>query len=120
MSIDKATGISQSPEGFNRAGNINVERPKGDQALKRIGGVKEAHDTHKGKGKLSGADKVEISPEAKKLQETLSNLKSELNKVADVRERKVEDAKARMESGYYDREETIKKVANSIKNSGLL
>jgi anti-sigma28 factor (negative regulator of flagellin synthesis) len=97
----------------------NMEKIGNSQTLKNHEGVKGKPVTPKEDSKLKNVDKVEISSEVKKLQKTLSNLKSELKNVPDVRGEKVKEVKARMESGFYDKEENIKKVANSISEAGL-
>lgn len=61
-----------------------------------------------------------ISVEAEKLQKTLSALKAEINKMPDIREEKIKNARARIEGGIYDRDAVVKEVARSIKESGLL
>lgn len=65
-------------------------------------------------------DKVEISVEAEELQKTLSALKAEINKMPDIREEKIKNARARIEGGIYDQDAVVKEVARSIKESGLL
>ncbi len=97
----------------------NMEKIGNSQTLKNHEGVKGNPVTPKEGSKLKNVDKVEISSEVKKLQKTLSNLKSELKGIPDVRGEKVKEVKARMESGFYDKKENIKKVANSISEAGL-
>ncbi len=97
----------------------NMEKIGNSQTLKKHEGVKGKLVTPKEDSKLKNVDKVEISSEVKKLQKTLSGRKSELKNVPDIRGEKVKEVKARMESGFYDKEENIKKVANSISEAGL-
>ena len=97
----------------------NMEKVGDSQTLKKQEGVKGKLVTPKEDSKLKNVDKVEISSEVKKLQKTLSNLKTELKSVPDVRSEKVEEVKARMESGFYDKEENIRNVADSISEAGL-
>ena len=104
MSIEKTTGIT----------NQHIDLIKENHTLKKSEGIKAISNIAKERNKLGGVDKVEISSEVKELQKTLSNLKSEIKKVPDIRKEKVEDAKARIESGFYDKDDTIKKVASSI------
>lgn len=106
MSVEKTTGIT----------NQQIDLIKENHSLKKSEGIKAVSNIAKDKesNKLGGVDKVEISSEVKELQKTLSNLKSEIKKVPDIRKEKVEDAKARIESGFYDKDDTIKKVASSI------
>ncbi len=107
MSIEKISGI----------GHGHIKNIKGNQALKKDEGVKPVADTTKESGKLNVVDKVEISDEVQGLQKTLSDLKAELKKVPDVRHEKVNEAKIRVESGFYDKRETIEKVASEIKKT---
>ncbi len=109
MSIEQISGSNHN----------NMKRISDAQTLGKHEGVKGKHVTTKEGSKLKNVDKVEISSEVKKLQKTLSNLKSELKTVPDVREGKVQAVKARIESGFYDKEENIKEIANSIKAAGL-
>jgi anti-sigma28 factor (negative regulator of flagellin synthesis) len=109
MSIEKISGFNHN----------NTDKITDSQTLKKNQGVKGEFDISKEGVNLKNVDKVEISSEVKKLQETLSNLKSELKSVPDVREEKLKDVKARIESGFYDKEENIEKIANSIRKAGL-
>jgi flagellar biosynthesis anti-sigma factor FlgM len=109
MSIEKTSGSNHN----------NLKRISDAKTLKKYKGVKGKHVTTKEGSKLKKIDKVKISSEVKKLQKTLSKLKSELKTVPDVREEKVQAVKARIESGFYDKEENIKKIANSIRTAGL-
>ena len=111
MSVDKASGITNSQVG-NVYGNQNLAKP-GD-IKKAVSGISEAMEVSK------EGDKVEISAEARTLQETLSILKAEIKKMPEVREEKIKDVKARIEAGVYDRDAVTKEIARSIKNSGLL
>ena len=104
-----------SIEGISGIGAGQVDNIKGDQPLQKNEGVKPIAGVAKEENKLSVVDKVEISDEAKDLQNTLSKLKAELEKIPDVRPGKVEEAKKRMESGFYDQEDVIRKVASEIK-----
>jgi anti-sigma28 factor (negative regulator of flagellin synthesis) len=84
MSIEKISGSNHN----------NMKRISDAQTLEKYEGVKGKHVTTKEGSKLKNVDKVEISSEVKKLQKTLSNLKSELKTVPDVREEKVQAVKA--------------------------
>lgn len=81
---------------------------------------KAASGSYRGLHTQGEGDKVEISVEAKKLQKTLFTLKAEINKMPDIREEKIKNARARIEGGIYDRDAVVKEVARSIKESGLL
>ncbi|MBS1258754.1 MAG: hypothetical protein MAG551_01816 [Candidatus Scalindua arabica] len=111
MSVDKMAGINNSQVG-KVIGNKNLTKP-GDIKKAASGYSKEVQVSKEG-------DKVEISAEARKLQETLSTLKAEIKNMPDVREEKVKDVKARIEAGIYDPDAVTKEVARSIKNSGLI
>lgn len=50
----------------------------------------------------------------------MSTLKAEINKLPDIREVKIKNARARIEGGIYDRDAVVKEVARSIKESGLI
>ncbi|MCP4268122.1 MAG: flagellar biosynthesis anti-sigma factor FlgM [Candidatus Brocadiaceae bacterium] len=112
MSIDKTSGVNNSlVRGIT--GNQNLVKP--DSTKKTIPGAS-TNEEHL----LRGGDKVEISIEAKALHKTLSGLKAEIAKLPDVREEKINQAKARIESGFYNRDTVTKEVAKSIINAGIL
>ena len=111
MSIDKTSGINNSLVG-RIAGNQNLVKP--DDTKKTTPGT-----SNEGQS-LRGGDKVEISIEAKALHKTLSGLKAEIGKLPDIREEKMNQAKARIESGFYNRDTVTKEVAKSIMNAGIL
>ena len=104
-----------SIEGISGIGSGQVDNIKGDKTLQKNEGVRPVPGVAKEGEKLSVVDKVEISDEVNDLQNTLSKLKAKLEKVPDVRSEKVEEAKKRMESGFYDQEDVIRKVASEIK-----
>ncbi len=111
MSIDKTSGIN----------NSLVERIAGNQNLAKPDDTKKTtHGTSSEGHSLRGGDKVEISIEAKVLHKTLSDLKAEIGKLPDIREEKINQAKARIESGFYNRDTVTKEVAKSITNAGIL
>ena len=112
MSIDKTSGINNSlVRGIT--GNQNLVKP--DDTKKTIPGAS-ANEEHL----LRGGDKVEISIEAKALHKTLSGLKAEIGRLPDIREEKINQAKARIESGFYNRDTVTKEAAKSIMNAGIL
>ncbi len=111
MSVDKTSGIVNSQVG-KLIGNQNLAKP-GDIKKVASGYSREVQAPKEG-------DKVEISAEARKLQESLSFLKAEIKKIPDVREEKIKDVKARIEDGTYNPDAVTKEIARSIKNSGLL
>jgi flagellar biosynthesis anti-sigma factor FlgM len=111
MSVDKTSGITN-----NQVGKVIA-----NQNLAKPGDIKKAASGISRDVKVSKeGDKVEISTEARKLQETLSILKAEIKKMPDVREEKVKDVKARIEAGTYGSDAVTKEIARSIKDSGLL
>jgi len=61
----------------------------------------------------SGSDKLEISEEAKKLAE-LSKYQQVVNTAPDVREEKLAEVKAKLESGAYNNEEVMNAVAEKL------
>jgi len=111
MSVDKTSGITNSQIG-KVFGNQNLA--KSEDIKKAASGISREVQVSK------EGDKVEISTEAKELQKKLSILKTEIKKIPDVREEKINDVKARIEAGIYDSDAVIKEIARSIKNSGLL
>jgi anti-sigma28 factor (negative regulator of flagellin synthesis) len=108
-----------SIENISGANHSNTSKIINNQTLKKNEVVKGKLDTVNEDTKLKNVDKVEISSEVEKLQKKLSSLKSELKRIPDVRGEKMKDVKARIESGYYDKEDIIGKVANSIDNAGI-
>ncbi|GJQ58288.1 MAG: flagellar biosynthesis anti-sigma factor FlgM [Candidatus Scalindua sp. AMX11] len=104
-----------SIESISHVGNGQVGNIKGDHALKKNEGINPLSGLAKEGGNLGVVDKVEISEEAQGLQNTLSKLKADLEKVPDVRQGKVENAIKRMESGFYDNQDVVDKVAGAIK-----
>ncbi len=111
MSIDKTSGINNSIVG-RTTGNQNLVKP--DETKKTI------RDASNEGHSLRGGDKVEISVEAKVLHKKLSGLKAEMDKLPETREEKINQAKARIESGFYNRDTVTKEIAKSIANSGIL
>lgn len=111
MSIDKTSGINNSLVG-RVSGNQNLVKP--DETKKTVSGAsREGHS-------LVGGDTVEISTEAKVLHETLSGLKAEIEMLPDIREEKINQVKARIESGFYNRDAVTKEIAEAIKSAGIL
>lgn len=106
MSIDKASGATHN----------QIDLIKGNQSLKKFEGNKSVAGASK-ESNPSNVDKVEISKEVQELQKTLSNLKSEIDKVPDIRQEKVDNVTARIKSGYYDEKEVITKVADSVQKA---
>jgi anti-sigma28 factor (negative regulator of flagellin synthesis) len=59
-------------------------------------------------------DTVEISKEAQTLGTSVADLKVELNKVPDVRAKKIELARDRIQEGFYDKKEVAEDTAEII------
>lgn len=60
------------------------------------------------------ADSVDISAEAKKLEQTITELKKLANEMPDVRHEKMVEIKQKIKEGYYDRPEVILQTAEKI------
>ncbi|HHT9125029.1 MAG TPA: flagellar biosynthesis anti-sigma factor FlgM [Candidatus Brocadiia bacterium] len=65
-------------------------------------------------GASSTSDIVEISKDAQDLEKTIANLKTELNKIPDVRHEKVDAARSKIQKGFYDTKEVIKETAEIL------
>ncbi|TVM00240.1 MAG: flagellar biosynthesis protein FlgM [Candidatus Brocadia sp. WS118] len=59
-------------------------------------------------------DSVDISKEARKLVQTMTNLKTLVSEMPDVRSEKIEEFKAKIKDGFYERPEVILQVAEKI------
>ncbi|HHT9138786.1 MAG TPA: flagellar biosynthesis anti-sigma factor FlgM [Candidatus Wunengus sp. YC60] len=59
-------------------------------------------------------DTVDISKEARNLEQTVENLKTVVSEIPDVRDAKVEEVRAKLKDGFYDRQEVIEDVANKV------
>lgn len=99
----------------SQVGHGQVDTIKGDHALKKNEGVTSVSGVSEEGRNLNVVDKVEISDEVQGLQNMLSKLKADLEKIPDVRPGKVEHARKRMEDGFYDNQDVIAKVAGEIK-----
>lgn len=85
--------------GVNGVGGINNDR---------INKLNEKVTTHQ-----AGSDDVQISDEAKKLSE-ISAFQQIVESAPDVREDKIAEVKAKLESGAYDNEEVMNSVAEKL------
>ena len=65
------------------------------------------------------SDVVEISNTARTLGSQAVN-RADLNSVSDVRQTRVEAARQRVASGYYDRPEVREAIADAVLNSGVV
>lgn len=59
-------------------------------------------------------DSVDISKEARKLEHLITDLKTLVSEIPDVRSEKMEGIKAKIKDGFYDRPEVILQVAEEI------
>ena len=59
-------------------------------------------------------DTVDISKEARNLEQTVENLKTVVREIPGVRDAKVEEVRAKLKDGFYDRPEVIEEVANKV------
>ncbi|MCR4320263.1 MAG: flagellar biosynthesis anti-sigma factor FlgM [Candidatus Brocadiaceae bacterium] len=59
-------------------------------------------------------DTVDISKEARNLEQTVDNLKTVVSEIPDVRDAKMEEVRAKLKNGFYDRPEVIEEVANKV------
>ncbi|GEM_PF-601115 len=68
----------------------------------------------------SGGDVVQISDKARTLKSQQETAAAALKETPDARQARVEQVKARVAEGYYDRPEVRQAVADSILNSGVV
>lgn len=59
-------------------------------------------------------DSVNISNEARNLEQTIANLKNRMDEMPDVRVAKMEEVRAKLRDCFYDRPEVIEQVAEKI------
>lgn len=59
-------------------------------------------------------DSVDISKEARNLERTIANLKIRMDEMPDVRVAKMEEVRAKLRDGFYDRPEVIEQVAEKV------
>ncbi|HHT9146980.1 MAG TPA: flagellar biosynthesis anti-sigma factor FlgM [Candidatus Wunengus sp. YC61] len=59
-------------------------------------------------------DTVDISKEARNLEQTVGHLKTVVSEIPDVRDAKVEEVRTKLKDGFYDRPEVIEEVANKV------
>lgn len=59
-------------------------------------------------------DSVDISKEARALENTVASLKTSVSEMPDVRAAKMEDVKVKLKTGFYDRPEVIEQVAKKV------
>lgn len=68
----------------------------------------------------SGSDVVQISDKARTLKSQQETAAAALKETPDARQARVDQAKARVAEGYYDRPEVRQAVADSILDSGVM
>lgn len=85
--------------GINGIGNVNNDR------LNKANNVSRATS--------AGSDNVEISEEAKKLSE-LASYQKIVEASPDIREDRIAEVKAKLESGAYDNDEVMLAVADKL------
>jgi len=68
----------------------------------------------------SGSDVVQISDKARTMKSQQETAAAALKETPDVRRARVEEVKARVAQGYYDRPEVRQAVADSILHSGVV
>lgn len=85
--------------GINGIGNVNNDRVNKTNNVSRSTGL--------------GSDNVEISDEAKKLSE-LAQFQKIVEASPDIREDRIAEVKARLESGAYDNDEVMMAVADKL------
>lgn len=59
-------------------------------------------------------DTVDISKEARNLEQTVEHLKAAVSETPDVRDARMEEVRARMKDGFYDRPDVIEQVAHKV------
>ena len=59
-------------------------------------------------------DTVDISKEARNLEQSVENLKTVVSEIPDVRDAKMEEVRAKLKDGFYDRPEVIEEVAKKV------
>ncbi len=59
-------------------------------------------------------DSVDISKEARNLEQTIANMKTRMDEMSDVRVAKMEEVRAKLRDGFYDRPEVIEQVAEKV------
>ncbi len=62
-------------------------------------------------------DSVDISKEARELEQTVASLKTSVREMPDVRAAKMEEIRAKLKDGFYDRPEVIEQVAKKVADS---
>ena len=100
MSIENISKTSLNAKIAN-AGRVEANQSQ----IKAEKGKRDAH------AKL---DTVDISKEARNLEQTVGNLKTVVSEIPDVRDAKMEEVRAKLKDGFYDRPEVIEEVANKV------
>lgn len=59
-------------------------------------------------------DSVDISKEARMLEQTVASLKANVHEMPEVRAAKMEEVRTKLADGFYDRPEVIDRVAEKV------
>lgn len=60
------------------------------------------------------SDTIDISKETKDFIQMVADLKTAVNEIPDVRMEKIEEVKAKLKDGFYDKPEVVNEVAGKI------
>ena len=86
---------------------------RGVDGINRVDNNSKINKVSKKNETSSSSDVAEISSEAKQMAD-IQKAKVAVDKSPDVRQDKIEEVKAKLESGAYDNEEVMNKVAEKI------
>jgi len=75
-----------------------------------------AEQREAGAAPRSGADTIELDPRRREDAIIEENAKILLNELPEVRSERVEEARRKLESGFYDRPEVIEQAAQNVQN----
>ncbi len=95
--------VSKKPLHTNGVNSNHVEANQSRMKIKK--------DERFNQGKL---DSVDISEEARSLEQTVTNLKANASKMPDVRVAKMEEIAAKLKNDFYDKPEVIEQVAKKV------
>ena len=110
---------------MNRIGKPQLVQPKVLEQFKKSGGPRESASERSGKkASLTAhsekvADRVEISANARKLNDMRQAMvagRRALDQLPDVRQERIAQAKARLQSGFYDSAEVRQEVADKLRS----
>lgn len=92
----------------------NIQRPKGFDNITHKKDSKVEKTRPESNGVFSGSDGVEISEEAQEIRRIASDARNGLNNVPEIRETKVHEVREKLSSGFFDRPEVIKRLADKL------